>query len=44
MSETEIVNFMSEENGFNANAKYYGSYLNQETKRLSWNGFEHFKC
>ena len=31
MSETEIVNFLSEENGFNANAKYYGSYLNQET-------------
>ena len=31
MTETEIVNFLSEENGFSANAKYYGSYLNQET-------------
>ena len=30
MSETEIVNFLSEENGFNPNAEYYGSYLNQE--------------
>ena len=30
MSETEIVDFINEENGFNSNAQYYGSYLNQE--------------
>ncbi len=30
MSETEIVDFINEENGFNSSAQYYGSYLNQE--------------
>ena len=31
MSETEIVNFLSEENGFNPNAEYYGSLPDSPT-------------
>lgn len=31
MSDAEIANYLTAENGFSAEAEYYGNYLNQET-------------